>query len=481
MKDRSPLQSRRQWLKTTGCGFGGLALTALSAQEYAPESHRKRERPRRPEDHSGKTGPHLPPRAKRVIFLFMPGGPSQFDTFDHKPDLAKALKPKEGAKRGRGPRMPSPFEFQRYGQSGLPISEVFSNVAQHADDLCLLNAMETSSNSHSSAETSLHNGRGRGRSEYELPSLGAWTYYGLGNSSNALPGYLTINYGGGAKNFGSGFLPSKYQGMRMEIGQQRRRFFGEAGSGGTANVGNRHYTVRGQRRQMDFVQSLNQDYVETLGGSDKVEAVIESFERGFDLQDTFQAMLDATNADALETKLYGLDESHTAGFGQQCLIARRMAEQGVPFIQLNHTGARSRLDWDHHGNLDKFLPESAAGVDKPIAGLLSDLNQRGMLDETLVVWGGEFGRTWYGRNGRGHQNRGFTMWMAGGGVKGGIRHGATDAHGTEIEHGKVTINDLHATILHQLGIDAAKLVFKQNSRELFSEAKNGKVVRDVLV
>ena len=224
---------------------------------------------------------------------------------------------------------------------------------------------------------------------------------------------------------------------------------------------------------------MNRSYSETLGGSDRVDTILSTFEQGFDLQDTFNSLLDANSADAATQALYGIDQPHSAEFGQQCLVARRMAEQGVSFIQLNH--GRGSSQWDHHSKIDQLLPQSIAEIDRPIAGLLADLKQRGLFDDTLVVWGGEFGRTPHGRTGRDHQNRGFTMWMAGGGVKGGIRHGATDPSGGAIEHGAVSINDLHATILHQLGFDPGKLSIKSAGREMFSQARYGKVVHDILV
>ncbi|MFT5465945.1 MAG: hypothetical protein ACI8UO_001041, partial [Verrucomicrobiales bacterium] len=399
--------------------------------------------------------------ARRVIMLFMEGAPSQFDTFDYKPNL------------GRGGTMRSPFEFVESGQSGLPISEVFPSLAEHADHLCLLNAMETSSSSHSAAETQLHTG---GNSMLDTPSLGSWAFYGHGPTAQQLPGYVTVNYPGESKNFGAGFLPAKYQGVKMEIGSSKRAYFGETDSV-VPNALNRHYTRGGQARQLDLVQQMNRAFADELGGDDRIEAVIESIDQGFILQDSFRELVDTSNVAEETQQLYGIDQPATSDFGQQCLLARRLAESDVRFIQLSHDG------WDHHSNIEEKLAEKAGEVDKPIAGLLTDLERRGLLEETLVVWGGEFGRTAKGSGGgRDHQNRGYSMWMAGSGVRGGMRFGETDELGKEIVDGRVGMEDLHATILHLLGFDPKRLDFKRSeSEQLLGSAAEGRVVSEILV
>jgi hypothetical protein len=329
--------------------------------------------------------------------------------------------------------------------------------------------METDSSSHPSAAQAFFTGNSR----LEVPSLGAWSMYGLGDGGSVLPGFVSINYRGSAKNYGHGFLPARYQGVQLEIGQQKRKFFGEK-QPGAPNIASRHYTIAGQRRQMDFVQSMNRKFAAELGGDDRVDAIIESFENGFDMRATLAELLNPESEPDEVKGLYGLDKPESAEFARQCIIARRMVEEGVRFIQLNNGG------WDHHSSLRTKFATSARAIDRPIAGLLIDLKRRGLLDDTLIVWGGEFGRTPSSSDGRDHQNRGFTMWAAGGGIRGGMRYGATDKSGGKIAEGGVHMNDLHATILHQLGFDPAKLSIGRGGRERFPDAKNARVVHEIL-
>ena len=453
--------SRRRWLQMAGGGFGSLALGALAARADVPG---------RPAQFDPKLKQNHAPRAKRVIFLFMDGGPSQLDSFDYKPDLMANHGKKS---KGKG-MLRSPFEFKPHGESGLYISSAFPEVAKLADELCLLNAMETESSSHPSASQAFFTGNSR----LEVPALGAWSLYGLGDDGRVLPGFVSVNYHGSAKNYGHGFLPARYQGVQLEIGSKRRKFFREKKSPGAPNIASRHYSDAGQRRQMEFVQRMNRKFANDLGGNDQVEAVIESLENGFDMRATLRELLSPETEPEEVRQLYGLDRPETEEFARQCIIARRMVEEGVRFIQLNHSGAPR--NWDDHSNLKSNFKRNATSIDQPIAGLLIDLKRRGLLDETLVVWGGEFGRTPSGGTGRDHQNRGFTTWLAGGGVRGGMRYGATDEIGAKIAEGGVQMQDLHATILHQLGFDPEVLRFSRGGRERYSEARQGRVVREIL-
>ena len=376
--------TRRYWLRNAACGFAGLAAGSLVAEEYG--GHQTYAKPKGNQSQATRVG-----TARRVIFLYMDGGPSQCDTFDYKPEL------------GKGGTMASPFEFRQRGESGLPIAEVFSNLGRHADDLCLLNGMVTESSSHGQAETLLHTGLMRSG---DTPSLGSWAFYGLGSSRRQLPGFITVNYNGGASNYGAGFLPAKFQGVKLEVGDSQRSYFGEANAV-LPNSVNRHYTSDGQARRRDFIQRMNLAYSDAFSGDDRVEAVIEAFEQGYKMQDSLRNLIDLTTEPEETQALYGIDQDATADFGKQCLLARRLVEKDVRFVQLNHRG------WDlPQTRIEERLAKSALEVDKPIAGLLSDLKRRGLLEDTLVVWGGEFGRKPRGSgSGRDHHNRGYTMWL----------------------------------------------------------------------
>lgn len=465
MKNPALPLTRRRWLQAAGCGFGSLAFHALAA-DAEDETHDGA--PGRPSQFDPDLKLQHAPRAKRVIFLFMDGGPSQLDSFDYKPAIKKNAK-----KKTRGSAiMRSPFAFAPHGESGLYISSAFPELAKLADDLCLLNGMETDSSSHSSATQAYFTGNSR----LEVPSLGAWSVYGLGDGGRVLPGFVSINASGSSKNYGHGFLPASYQGVQLEIGENKRQFFREVKASGAPNLASGHYSELGQRRQIEFVQRMNRQFAADLGGDDRVEAVIQSFENGFSMRSTLRELLKPESEPDEVQKLYGLDKPETKEFARQCLVARRMVEDGVRFIQLNSP----KNSWDHHSDLKSRFARSARGIDRPIAGLLIDLKRRGLLGDTLVVWGGEFGRPPTGNNGRGHQNRGFTTWVAGGGVRGGMRYGATDEIGGKIAEGAVHMRDLHATILHQLGFDPSSLKFSRDNRDYFSEAKDGRVVREIL-
>ncbi len=449
-----PLLSRRAALSSVSCGFGWLAFSSLAAQAAAAE------KPLAPKQ------PHFTPRAKRVIFLCMSGGPSHLDTFDYKPRLI-ADDGKPGSRPGSiwlGPKA----AFKQRGKSGLWISELFPNVAQHADELALIRSMQTDLPAHPQAFLRMHTGS----SQFVRPSLGAWATYGLGTENENLPGFITIappNNVGGAQNFGSAFLPAIYQGTRIGAGG---RFGSQAQVKNLQPPG----TAQAQRLELDLIQTLNREAQQRDPNNAEIEGVIESYELAFKMQSQMPAVLDLNKESDATKKLYGLGDRDTEEFGRKCLMARRFIEAGVRFVEVGSG------NWDHHFNLSSALARNCASVDKPIAGLLTDLQQRGLLKDTLVLWGGEFGRTPFaqGNDGRDHNNKGFTLWMAGAGTKGGTSYGATDEHGAEAVQDKVSIPDLHATILHQLGLNHEKLTFRYAGRDFRLTDVKGEVVQGVL-
>ena len=453
------LLSRRDMLRSVSAGFGWLAFQGLSAQLAAAENRH----PLAPK------APHFPARAKRVIFLAMQGAPAHQDTFDYKPKLT-ADHGKPGVAKGGGSKLfGSPFQFAQHGQSGLWISELFPNVAKHADEMCLLRGMHTDIPNHPQAFVQMHTGS----AQFIRPSMGAWTLYGLGTENENLPGFVTIAppVQFGAQNYGSAFLPAIYQGTRL--GEQR-------GDGGTAaamaNLRNSGLSPAAQRQQLDLVQAMNRDLLANKAGNREVEGVIESYELAFRMQSEVPKVMDLSTESAATLKLYGIGEGATNTFGRQCLMARRFAAAGVRYIEVCHAG------WDQHRNLTAKLRENCAATDQPIAALLTDLKAHGLLDDTLVIWGGEFGRTPDGRNpdGRDHNAKGYTMWMAGGGTRGGLSYGATDDYGYKAVENPVHIHDLHATILALLGLDHEKLTFRYAGRDFRLTDVHGKVVKAVM-
>ena len=450
-----PLFSRRDVLSSVSCGFGYLAFSALAARAAVAN-----DKPLSPKQ------PHFTPRAKRVIFLCMSGGPSHVDTFDYKPRLITD-DGKPGSRPGSVWLAPK-AEFKQRGKSGLWISDFFPNVAQHADDLALIRSMQTDVPAHPQAFLRMHTGS----SQFVRPSLGAWATYGLGTENENLPGFITIappNNVGGAQNFGSSFLPAIYQGTRIGSGN---RFGQQALVKNLQPPG----TPQAQRLELDLIQSLNREAQQRDPQNAALEGVIESYELAFKMQSQMPAVLDIAKESDATKKLYGVGDRDTDDFGRKCLMARRFIEAGVRFVEVGSG------NWDHHFNLSSALARNCSSVDKPIAGLLTDLKQRGLLKDTLVIWGGEFGRTPYaqGGDGRDHNNKGFTLWMAGGGTKGGTSYGATDDHGAEAVQEKVSIHDLHATILHQLGLDHEKLTFRYAGRDFRLTDVKGEVVKGVL-
>ncbi|HEV7405262.1 MAG TPA: DUF1501 domain-containing protein [Chthoniobacteraceae bacterium] len=457
---RSPLFSRRELLKSLSSGFGYLAFAGLAARAAAAAN------PTVPDGPLAPKAPHFAPRAKRVIFLCMRGGPSHVDTFDYKPKLtAKTGTP--GIRAGTK-LLGSKWNFAQHGQSGLSISELFPNVANHADDLCLLRSMQTDLPAHPQAFLQLHTGS----FQFVRPSLGAWTLYGLGTENENLPGFVTLTppaASGGAQNYGSSFLPAIYQGTRL--GADNRPIAG-------AEIRNLASLVKPQtqRAELDLLQAMNHETLRRERSRPEVEGVIESFELAFRMQKEMPQVMDLSQESEATKSLYGLDNAATADFGRKCLLARRFAEVGVRFVEISHG------DWDQHFNLTTALGANCRSVDQPIAGLLADLKQRGMLKDTLVIWGGEFGRTPHaqGGDGRDHNNKAFTMWMAGGGVKGGFAHGLTDDYGYEAVENKVHVHDLHATILHLLGLDHERLTYRYAGREFRLTDVHGNVVKEIM-
>jgi len=462
--------SRRAFLQHSANGFGFLAFSSLAAAAAEREA---------PVGPLAPRPPHFPPRATRVIFLCMQGGPSHVDTFDHKPrlfaDAGKAAPPAAG-RGGRATLMAPRWKFAQRGTSGLWVSSLFDEVAGHADKLCVINSMATDLPAHLQAFAQLHTGT----AQFVRPSLGAWTLYGLGTENQNLPGFIAINPPvAAARTFGSAFMPAVYQATR--VGGSLRRGFGarRAGADSTtvADIESPLLDRAAQRSQVDLVQRLNATRLELDGGaSPDTEGVIESYELAFRMQDEVPTVMDISRETKATLDRYGVGGDDTDAFGRQCLMARRLVEAGVRFVQVTHGS------WDHHANLGGALETVARQVDRPIAGLLADLADRGLLDETLVIWGGEFGRTPHsqGADGRDHNNKGFTLWMAGGGVKPGMAYGATDDYGYEAVEQRMHIHDWHATLLHLLGLDHERLTYPYAGRDFRLTDVHGTVARDII-
>lgn len=466
----SPAFDRRDLLKKTATGFGWLALVDLLKQSGQASLSAPTKAPRAPKPS------HYAPKANRVIFLFMHGGPSHMDTFDYKPlldrDDGKPLpfsKPRVFSGQ-TGNLLKSPYRFRQYGQSGAWVSDVFPYVARHVDDLCIINSMHGSNSRHGGALLELHTGT----DTFIRPSMGSWVTYGLGTENQNLPGYVTICPSlthGASNNWGSAFLPAVYQGTPI-------------GDAGTAAAKAKVPYITGktprhlQRLELDFLQQLNQQRSEQLGADSDMEARINSFELAFRMQKIAPELQNLSTETRATQRMYGLDDKTTEDFGRQCLMARRFAEAGVRFVQVSHS-----YKWDQHGNLREKVAANAKEVDRPISALLTDLKQRGMLEDTLVLWGGEFGRTPVseGDNGRDHNPEGFTMWMAGGGTRPGIRFGKTDDYGYFAVEDKVHFHDLHATMLHLLGLDHERLTYRHAARDFRLTDVHGRVVHEILV
>lgn len=451
--------SRRAMLRSAAAGFGSLALLDMLARSgIAVSDSEVANAVRNP---LAERAPHFKPRAKRVIFLFMHGGPSHIDTFDYKPLLArdggKPLpfpKPRvEFSKTGN--LLSSPWKFKQHGQSGAWVSELFPHVAECVDDLTFVKSMHGSNEAHGGALLKIHTGA----DNFVRPSMGAWVSYGLGTENENLPSFITINptlAHGGVRNFGSAFLPPVHQAMRISSPGNHNQ------PATIANLRSDAITPAMQRAELDYLAELNKDHMAASGADANLEARIASFELAFRMQNEAPRVLDISGESAETLKLYGIDTEPTDQFGRQCLLARRFAESGVRFVQCSHPY------WDSHANLRSQHTQLASQVDKPIAGLLRDLKSRGLLHDTLVVWGGEFGRTptsQNGDNGRDHNPHGFTWWMAGAGLKSGISYGSTDDYGFFATENKMHVHDMHATILHLLGLDHTRLTYRFGGRD----------------
>ena len=425
--------------------------------------------------------PAFPARAKRVIFLFMHGGPSSIDTFDPKPYLdvndGKPLpikQPLTFAAGKTGALMKSPWAFKQSGQCGLPVSDLFPHIRECIDDLCVIRSMVGEGVDHGAALLQTFTGT----FTFTRPSMGSWVLYGLGTENRNLPGYVTIKPAlshGGAKNWSSGFLPGSVQGTAIgHAGMQVAEIQKEP----IEYLINQGLNREQQRYELDMIQAINRKHHELWKLDDELETRIQSFEMAFRMQAEAQKVFDVAGESEATKKLYGLDDPKTADFGWQCLLARRLAEKDVRFVQCTHS-----YKWDQHSDLFVKHNENAAEVDKPIAGLLKDLKARGLLKDTLVIWSGEFGRTPVSESGTGrdHNPYGFTMWVAGGGFKGGLAYGATDDFGFKAAENRVSIHDLHATMFYALGLDHTQLTYRYAGRDFRLTDVFGEVVKDILV
>jgi hypothetical protein len=465
--------NRRQWLQTAGCGFGSLAFSALAHLDaVAAETN-----PLAPKL------PHFPAKAKNVIFLYMHGGASHIDSFDYRPELerqhGKTLPDSVNTGRNKfnanlGTILKSPWKFRQYGQSGAWASELFPHVGEVADDLCFIKSMYGNNNAHTPATLELHTGT----QSFMRPSMGAWVTYGLGTENRNLPGFITIcpplTYSG-QRNFGSAFLPAAYQGTM--IGTNRI----QADHARFSNIDNKSMSATDQRRMLDLLQANNREQLDRTGSDAALEARIASFELAFRMQAHAPQVLDISDESQQTRALYGMDDKVTENYGRELLLARRFVERGVRFVHVAHTGGRGGR-WDQHSGLVGGHSNNARSCDKPIAGLIRDLKQRGLLDQTLVVWSTEFGRTPEVQNktGRGHHAQGFTFWLAGGGVKRGMTYGATDEFGYHAVEKPVHMHDLHATILYLLGLDHTRLTYRYSGRDFRLTDVGGHVLHDIV-
>ncbi len=462
------LISRRTALQLSGCGFGALAAQAMAANSVTAQ----------------EAISHRAPRAKRIIFLFMQGGVSQVDSFDYKPSLAKIDGNKQAfddarqlaktGKRGTEHRvMKSPWRFQQYGESGRWVSDLFPETARHVDKLCFLHGMQTEGVAHGPATLFLH----CGSTNFVRPSFGSWVLYGLGTENESLPGFISIapSVGnGGPRNYGSAFLPAKFQGTRIG-GSGKEQLEIECLTRGDM-------TIADQKEQFRLLQQLNQTQIARRSVRDsEFDALVEAYDLAWRMQSIAPEIMNVENESAATLSMYGIDRAETKSYGQKCLLARRMCEAGVRFIQVNYGDNSANPAWDQHSNLPKHA-DHAPAVDRPIAGLLTDLQQRGLLEDTIIWWGGEFGRTPYAQEngtGRDHNPGGFTVWLAGGGVKPGHAHGATDEFGFRAMHGKVHMYDLHASLLYAMGLDHERLTFEHAGRNFRLTDVYGRVVKDI--
>jgi hypothetical protein len=465
--------SRRRLLLDSALGFGALAFSSLLSEAVSAERPAPHGRP------APSTRTHHRATARNVIFLYMDGGVSQVDTFDPKPRLTRedgkpfGLRMEPTQFEDNGATLGSPWAFRPRGRSGLPISDLFPQVGSCADDLCVIRSMVSRFSEHNAANYFLHSGSGMaGR-----PSMGAWTTYGLGTENGDLPGYVVLDGGlipsGGVDCFGPGFLPASHQASLLRNDLPA-----------LANIQPLETAPGLQRDKLTSVRALDAAALTRLGSHDALEAAIANAELAYRMQMSVPEATSIAGESEATRRLYGLDSTseHTRSYGRQCLVARRLIERGVRFVELTCTRAHGNARWDAHGDLRNNHSINARAIDQPIAGLLTDLKARGLLDETVVLWSGEFGRTPFaqGRDGRDHNPHGFSLWMAGGGVRGGMAYGSTDEYGYKAAENPVEIHDLHATLLHLLGIDHEQLTHRFGGRDYRLTDVHGRVIQAVL-
>ncbi len=465
--------SRRELLQAAACGFGSVAASFLMNQSLAGNETEKSRN-----QELGSKPTHFPPKAMSVIFLYMDGGVSQVDSFDPKPRLNEEhgkpfpTKIEPTQFNNIGNTLASPWKFKQYGQSRIPVSDLFPETAKHVDDMAVIRSMTSGFPEHTNANYFLHTGSGlQGR-----PSMGAWFGYGLGTECEDLPHFVVLNGGlippGGLDNFGSGFLPASYQGSVFGLGDSP-----------VSDIKPRESSAQLQRRKLELIRKLDLATAEEYGHDDQIESAIVNYELAAKMQLAVPDLMDLSGETRETQEMYGMFDEfpNTKSFGRECLLARRLVERGVRFIELTCPGGNGDR-WDQHSNLVDGHTKNAKSVDKPISGLLTDLKQRGLLQRTLVVWSGEFGRTPFaqGSDGRDHNQYGFSMWMAGGGIKGGTIYGATDEFGYKVVENKAEIHDLHATMLHLMGMDHERVTYRFGGRDMRLTDVHGVVLKDVL-
>ena len=466
--------TRRSALQQAACGFGSLALAGLCADSVQAANP------------LAAKSPHVRPRAKRIIFLFMQGGPSHVDTYDYKPALYKndgkkmpfddARTIANTGKRATSERVMKPmWKYRRYGESGRLTSDLFRETAKHSDDLTFIHSMHTEGVAHGPATLFLH----CGSTSFVRPSFGSWVNYGLGSENENLPGFISLGpipSSGGARNYGSAFLPAAHQGTAI----------GKAGkideNATIRNLRNSDLSNNEQLRQLQFLQRLNAEQMKSTNQDSELEALISSYELAWRMQNNAPDVLDLRNETQQTMAAYGIGEKATDNFGRQCLMARRLCENGVRFVQVTSGAAGGANNWDQHSKLPQHAAQAQA-VDKPIAGLLQDLKQRGLLEDTIVWFSGEFGRAPYAQNngtGRDHNAQGFTTWLAGDCLKSGFAYGSTDEFGHKAVKDKVHMHDLHATLLHLLGLDHEQLTYRYAGRDFRLTDVHGSVVKGIM-
>ena len=460
------IQSRRWFLRNCGVGMAGLALNSLFAREELRNA---------PANPLAARLPHFAAKAKRVIYIFQAGAPSHLDLFDHKQELIKRdgeLPPAELLEGYRAafinPKsalLGTKFKFNRHGQSGIEISELLPSIAKHVDDLCFIKSMQTDAVNHAPAQLMLNTGH----SQFGRPSLGAWSLYGLGCETEDLPGYVVLSSAkgtsAGASNYGCGFLPTIYNGVPFRGKGDPILYLSNP----------KGYDAQTQRSSLDALKQLNQQTMTSISDPETASR-IQAYETAYRLQTSAPELMDLGSESQATLDAYNITDPKESNFARNCLLARRLVERDVRFVQLFHEA------WDQHGGLDKQLPKNCQDTDQPVAALIQDLKDRDLLKDTLVIWGGEFGRTpmAQGSNGRDHHNRAFTMFLAGGGVKGGHVHGATDDFGFNVTENPVHVHDLNATLLHLLGFDHERLTYRFQGRDFRLTDVHGHVVKDII-